>query len=139
MKSTVLTLALLLIIIENVLSCTIEIMVKSDSRKPVYAQYTAPDGQKSPLWLFKKINQNQRFNIVLETCAKAPMIVDLFEVKPDGEPGAKIDSTSAIVNGNGFVDYVITDDHHARMARRVGVLCGFGACGTRGKRSTVFY
>uniref|UniRef100_A0AC34R488 Uncharacterized protein n=1 Tax=Panagrolaimus sp. JU765 TaxID=591449 RepID=A0AC34R488_9BILA len=124
--------------LEVSLACTIEVLIKSSTHKAVYAQFTSPDGQKSPLWLFKTPTQNHRFEIKMDNCSKSPMIVDTFEFdKATGQKGKLIHSTRSFVNGNGFVDYTILDDKTAKMSGRVGVFCSFGECGGRGKREAI--
>ena len=89
--------------------CTIEVLIKSNTAKTVYAQFTSPDGQKSPLWLFKNPTQNYRSEIKMDNCSKSPMIVDTYEYdQVTGEKGKLIHSSRAFVNGNGFVDYIVS-------------------------------
>ena len=97
------------ILFNLVSGCTIEVLVKSNTAKSVFAQFTSPDGQKSPLWLFKKPTQNHRFQIKMDDCSKSPMVLETFEYNPvNGEKGKLIYSSKAFVNGNGYVDYIVS-------------------------------
>uniref|UniRef100_A0A914ZA67 Uncharacterized protein n=1 Tax=Panagrolaimus superbus TaxID=310955 RepID=A0A914ZA67_9BILA len=73
----------------------------------------------------------------MNDCSQSPMIVETYKVEGKNKKGPLVHSTKAFVNGNGYIDYSIRDNRQAVIVGRVGVLCSFGECGARGKRSAV--
>ncbi|KAK6037822.1 hypothetical protein COOONC_24673 [Cooperia oncophora] len=63
-----------------------------------------------------------------ENCSRKPTILRTYKEPPNANV-KPVGQTSAVIDGNGHVEYQVYGDYSTHMTSRIGVPCGFGDCG----------